>query len=527
MKILKAKEMTEVDRLSTEVFSVPSILLMENAGRSVAEEILKARPNLQGKRVYIFCGKGNNGGDGLVVARHLAMRGIQPEIFLHFDPSQYAGDALTNWEITRAMGLPVRITASKAEREGLFRSLPRPDLIVDALFGTGLSKPIGPDLHNIIAWINNCADTAFVVSVDIPSGLFADSPEIPGDAVRAHLTITFTALKVAQVVPPASDLAGKVIVVPIGSPRQLLENPGYLIELVDAGMARGALRPRPRAAHKGDFGHVFVVAGSRGKSGAALMAGLSALRTGAGLVTLCLPESLQSKLSGQVPELMSEWLPETPEGSLDSTGLSRLMDVLKPADSVVVGPGLTTNPGTQQTVVELVQNATVPVVLDADGLNAFAGRPEALRNHHGQPMAITPHPGEMARLLGLSIGEIQSDRLGTAREFAREHGCHVVLKGFQTVTADPRGRVIINSSGNPGMATGGTGDILAGMIGCFTAGWACSREDENKLVQHLAAAVYLHGLSGDLAVQDMGMECLAATDLLRFLPAAFKRISTE
>jgi ADP-dependent NAD(P)H-hydrate dehydratase / NAD(P)H-hydrate epimerase len=523
MKILTAQQMGEVDRLSTEQFGIPSVVLMENAGRSVAEELLQAVPRIRSAKILVVCGRGNNGGDGFVVARHLAMRGVRPEILLLADPGRLKGDALINWEIVKALKLPARAVPDTAEALGSLRRGRHSDVIVDALFGTGLSHPVDAALGEVIDWINTSG--AFVASVDIPSGLMANSPETPGPAVKASLTVTFTALKMSLVAPPAADHAGKVVVAPIGSPDPLVYAPQHRINLTDASIVSSTLRPRAKTSHKGTFGHVFVAAGSRGKSGAAIMTGLAALRSGAGLVTLYVPESLQRELVGRVPELMIEPLPETPDGTFSTSGLEQLLKALEQADVVVAGPGVTTVPETRQFVAALVRDARVPVVLDADGLNAFAGEPGLLRNAQGNPVVITPHPGEMGRLSGQSIQQVQANRLALAQDFSSTHGCVAVLKGFQTVTAVPSGTAYINPTGNPGLATGGSGDILAGIVGRFVAGWRRSGGDVESLGAAVASAVYIHGLAGDQAAGEKGVESLIATDLVPFLPGAFKRLA--
>ena len=529
MKILSAKQMAEVDRLTTERYRIPSILLMENAGRLTAEEIEKASPGFDSKKIIILCGRGNNGGDGFVVARYIALHNAQPSILLFAEPDKLKGDALTNYDIVQAMGLPIQVLATPAEAKSCLKKLASPDIIVDALFGTGLSKPIGPDYRPVVDWVNNNSARSFVAAVDIPSGLMADSGEVAGPAVRAHLTVTFSALKLAHLVPPASDFAGKVVLVPIGSPQALFETPEHRLNLVDADQVRSTLPERVRDSHKGSFGHVYVVAGSRGKSGAALMTGLSALRSGAGLVTLWLPNSLQKSVVGKFPELMTEVLPETEDGAPDRSGAERVLSLLHKMDALVLGPGVTTHHSTKKLVWELVRRSPVPVVLDADGINAFAPPAEPIRNEMNQPVILTPHPGEMARLIGKRIPDVQKDRLGIAGEFAKARRCYLVLKGFQTVIATPEGDLYINRTGNPGMATGGTGDILAGMMGRFAAAWKIrhTRHGQARLADFICAAVYLHGLAGDLGAEAEGTESLIATDLLRFLPAAFKRVSNS
>jgi NAD(P)H-hydrate epimerase len=526
MKILTAKQMAEVDRLTTDRYNIPSLLLMENAGRSVADELEKACPDAIHKRVLIFCGIGNNGGDGLVVARHLVCRGGSPEVLILGDPARFRGDALENWKMLQNLDLKVQILNGPEERESLLKRAPHVDVIVDALFGTGLSKPIGEDYRGIVGWINDARPRSLVIAVDIPSGVFADSPAIEGVSVQADVTVTFTALKTGLVLKPAADKAGRVVVVPIGSPAMLLENPEYRVDLIDVAQVRRTLPKRARDGHKGTYGHVFIVAGSRDKSGAALMAGLAALRSGAGLVTLMLPESLREDLIGKAPELMTVWLPETTGGTIDASAARSALGQLTEADAVVVGPGLSTNASTQKLVRMIVQHAPVPVVLDADGINAFSGNPAGLHNERGNPIAITPHPGEMARLLGVEIAHIQARRLEVAEEVSVKHGVFAVLKGFQTIVGTPSGRLYINTTGNPGMATGGTGDVLSGMMGRFMAAWKLQRRGANleSLADYLSAAVYLHGLAGDLAAAEQGEESLIATDLISCLPRAFKSI---
>jgi len=521
--------MAEVDRLTTERYRIPSILLMENAGRLTAEEIEKACPGFENKRIVILCGRGNNGGDGFVVARYLALHRAQPSILLFAEPEKLKGDALTNYEIAKAMDLPIQELAAPAMAKSYLKKLACPDIIVDALFGTGLSKPVGQDFRHVVDWINNNYDRSFITAVDIPSGLMADSGDVIGPAVKAHLSVTFSALKLAHLVPPASDFAGKVVLVPIGSPEPLFENPEFRLNLVDSTQVRATLPERIRDSHKGSFGHVYVVAGSRGKSGAALMTGLSALRSGAGLVTLWLPNSLQKSVAGRFPELMTEALPETEDGTPDRSGAERVLTQLQDKDVLVLGPGVTTHPSTKKLVWELVRRSPVPVVLDADGINAFAPPAEPIRNETNQPVILTPHPGEMARLIGKRIPDVQKDRLGIAREFARTRRCYLVLKGFQTVIATPDGDLYINTTGNPGMATGGTGDILAGMMGRFAAAWKIrhARQSHTRLADFICAAVHLHGLAGDLGAETQGTESLIATDLLRYLPAAFKRVANS
>ncbi len=529
MKILTSKQIGEVDRLTTERYGIPSLLLMENAGRSLVDELARILPDLGGKRVLVICGTGNNGGDGLVVARHLVGRAVCPEIWVLGDPGKYQGDALENWKMLQNLGLTVRVLPDSKSRSALLKRTPCPEVIIDGIFGTGLSRPVGPDFRKIIAWINEARPRAFVASIDIPSGIFSDSPSLPGPAVQADLTMTFTAPKVALILFPAAEKAGRLVVAPIGSPACLLENPEYRLELTERSRIRRTLPARARDSHKGAFGHVYVLAGSRDKSGAAIMTGLSALRSGAGLVTLMLPESLRRDVIGKVPELMTAWLPETSDGTSDAAAAKTVLDLLAQADTVVIGPGLSTHPSTKLLVVDVVHNSPVPVVLDADGINAFARTPEKLFNEAGHPIVITPHPGEMGRLLGIKTAEVQRRRLEIARDCAAQYGVFAVLKGYQSLVASPAGRVFVNTTGNPGMGTGGTGDILSGIMGRFVAGWQhrSDRNDRESLADFISAAVYLHGSAGDYAAAEKGEESLIATDLIAHLPDAFKGVYRE
>ncbi len=531
MKILTSAQMGEVDRLSSERFGIPSLLLMECAGKAVCDALLEAHGSLAGRRIVIVCGCGNNGGDGLVAARHLLSRGLSAEVILAGDPKRLRGDALANWKIHEQLGLPTTVLPAAADRRSFLRNAPQPDVLVDALFGTGLSRPLEGDYARLVEWINGISAKAKIVSVDLPSGLSADTGSLIGATVHAGLTVTFTALKPALVFPPAAECAGKVVVAAIGSPSELVQNRDYWLELTDRETVRRVVPARARQSHKGHYGHLFVVAGSHGKSGAALMAGMGALRAGAGLVTLGLPAGLKRHVVGRFPELMTEFLPETGGGAIAEGALGAIMARLAGMDAVVAGPGLSQSESTRKMVRLLVRRSPVPIVLDADGLNAFAGEPHRLENEHSQPIVITPHPGEMARLSGRTVAEIQETRIETARQFSRAHGCYTVLKGCQTIIVSPTGRTLVNGTGNPGMATAGTGDVLAGMVGRFVAGWARRRSERAasqgsaSLTDHLAASVYLHGLAGDLAASEAGEESLVATDLLRCLPGAFRGVS--
>jgi len=504
MKIVTAAEMREIDRVTSERFGVPSLTLMENAGTAVADFVLSRYPHAE--RIAVVCGKGNNGGDGFVAARKLHEAGKQVSILLLADPSEVKGDAA---EMLKR--LPI---APKNVKSGEALQLDA-DLIVDAILGTGFRPPVTGLYAEAIEAINDAR--APVVAVDIPSGADADATTPPTTLVaRAEAIVTFTAPRPAHVFAPLTR--GPTVVAPIGSPEEAIVTKTGL----NATTARDVsplLAPRVPDANKGKFGHVLVVGGSVGKAGAAAMAGMSALRVGAGLVTVATPASILPTVAGFAPELMTEPLAETDAGtiSLRAREYGRFDSIAKGKNVLAIGPGVSRNPESAEFVRTVVQNARVPVVLDADGLNAFEGAAQKL-DGKPRPLVLTPHPGEMARLLGSSVADVQRDRIGIARNFAREHNCILVLKGHRTLIAAPDGTTWVNMTGNPGMAKGGSGDVLTGM----SAGVLAQHSD--RVLASVVAAVYLHGLSGDVARNLVGEYSMVATDLLSMLPFAFQRL---
>lgn len=497
--------MREVDRRTMEL-GIPSLILMENAGHRVVEFLAERFAPLAGHRIVILCGKGNNGGDGFVVARqfHTRIRPRSLAVVLAGSPEELRGDAAENFRMLRLCGCPVKQEISPEMRNAT--------IVLDALLGTGLKGPATGRMLELIREINGGFPDAKIVAVDISSGLDSDTGAIPGEAVRADCTVTFTAPKVGQVLPPGCERVGELRVCSIGSPPDLYENDDSIyLSLVEATQLRPLFQPRKPGAHKGDFGHVLVIGGSRGKTGAAAMAGVAALRSGAGLVTVASAESAVPVVASHAPELMTEPLPETEMGSISLRAFDyeRLADLLRNKAVVALGPGLGTHPDTVAVVRRLVEESAQLMVIDADGLNALAGT-----EFKGRAPILTPHPGEMARLAGTSTSEVQADRVGVARTFAMERGVTLVLKGRRTVLAFPDGRVWVNPTGTPAMATGGAGDILTGMI----AGLLSQFPDEPETA--IAAAVYLHGRCGELGAAAVGEKVLLATDLLQFLPEA-------
>jgi NAD(P)H-hydrate epimerase len=511
MKITTPAEMREIDRVTSERFGMSSLTLMENAGTAIADFILQSHSGAN--RVTVVCGKGNNGGDGFVVARKLHRAGRVVEVMMLASRTELKGDALTMFE--RLPLRPVEVT-NEQELEGESeRSLSNCDLIVDAILGTGFRPPVTGLLADAIA-IMNRSDVP-IVAVDIPSGADSDSmtPQSGDGIARADAIITFTAPRPAHVF--GNLTRGPILIAPIGSPPEAIVS-ALDLEVTTPRDFAALLVPRPRDSNKGSYGHALIVGGSFGKSGAAAMAGMAALRAGAGLSTVATPARVLISIAAFAAELMTEPLPETAVGSISMAAAQsgRFSALTQPMTVVAIGPGIGRNPETVQFVHEAVHQTKVPLVVDADGLNAFEGQTNLLDGRR-RPLVLTPHPGEMSRLAGISIKAVQADRLNVARKFARDHGLVLVLKGNRTIIALPNGSAWVNPTGNPGMATGGTGDILTGM----TAGVIAQMP--NDYARAAIAAVYLHGLAGDVAAETMGEHSLVATDLLAGMPEAFRR----
>ena len=509
MKIVSASEMREIDRATSDRFGVPSLTLMEHAGTAVADFVMKHYP--QAKAAGVICGKGNNGGDGFVAARRLHEAGREVRLLLLAEPSELRGDAAEMFQ-----RLPVKpVIASsgeklKSDEAGVaFAS----DVLIDAILGSGFRPPVSELYGAAIKELN--ASRAPVVAVDIPSG--ADSDRMAGQdgaIARADAIITFTAPRPAHVFGQLTN--GPLVISPIGSPDEAVVS-SLKLNLTAARDVTPLCRLRPRDSNKGSFGHVLVVGGSLGKAGSAAMAGMAALRSGAGLSTVATPRSVLATVAGFHPELMTEPLDETSAGSIAIKANQQVAELAKNKTVLAIGPGISRHPETSEMVRTLVKNPSQVMVLDADGLNAFAGGAKGLLGTE-RLLVITPHPGEMARLASCSIAEVQHDRINVARNFSRDHGLILVLKGHRTVIAQPSGEVWVNPTGNPGMATGGTGDILTGMVAGLVA------QNPDRVIEAVIAAVYLHGLAGDVACESTGELSLVATDLITALPEAFRRV---
>ena len=515
MRILNAAQMREADRFTIEEIGIPSLVLMENAGRQVVAAIEAAYEARLNGRVAVLCGRGNNGGDGFVVARTLLQRGIDAAVFVIGALAEVRGDAKENLEILGRLGVTVVEIADEQSWELHFSEISQCTLIVDAIFGTGLKSALVGMMETIVADVN--ASSIPIVSIDLPSGLSADTPHILGDCIDASMTVTLAAPKLPLVLPPGEAHAGDVVIADIGIPHEVIDGvEGQRIELLTPEQLRDVVEPRAADSHKGDFGRVTIVAGSRGKTGASHLAAMGALRSGAGLVTVATPASLLPIVASMAPEFMTEPLAETVEGMVAETAIERLLELQH--DVIACGPGLGRGPGVGAFVRALLDRATVPLVLDADAIMVLADDPVGLVGREERDVIITPHPGEMARLIGSSVEEVQANRIDVATDFATTHRVYVVLKGHRTVIATPDGHVFINPTGNAGMATGGTGDVLTGMI----AAWVGQLLDAEAACR---LAVFLHGSAGDLAEAEEGQVAMTATDVIAHLGAALTRLT--
>ncbi len=510
--MLTAAEMREADRRTIEEIGVPGAVLMENAGVAVAAAVRERFPSA--RRIAVVCGKGNNGGDGFVAARHLLDRGAA--VWLLGWRTDVRGDAAVHLARYDAQGGRVHeVTSDNAWRQASAAALGG-DVVVDAILGTGLREAPTGLAAAVIADLAGVAPRA-VVAVDVPSGLSADTGDVSWPAVSAGLTVTFAAAKHCHAWPPACDRVGELRLADIGIPRALVEH--ARVWLLEAADAAAAWPPRDPAAHKGTFGHVLVIGGSLGKSGAAVLSALGALRSGAGLVTVATTAPALPLVAAARPELMTEPLEAAADGELAAAAVEHALELARSRDAVVLGPGLGQAAQTRAFVRAFAARCKVPLIVDADGLNAFGasdGAPAALDLLRRAPATVvTPHPGEMARLAGMPAAEVQARRLETARGVAERTGAVVVLKGQRTVIARADGRAAVNPTGNPGMATGGTGDVLSGIVGALLArgcdAWVAA-----------TAATYVHGLAGDRAAARLGQESLIAGDLVDALPEALR-----
>ncbi len=513
VKLLKADEMKAIDRQASSEYGIPSIILMENAGLRTLEVIEEILGESKNKSIIILAGKGNNGGDGLVIARHLLNSGAAVQVFLTGKADEFTADSRLNHDILVRMGACILPLMSDEDLDRLMLSLMNADLIVDALYGIGFKGSLGQFESRVVKMVNWCR--APVVAVDIPSGVEADTGKVHGLAVQASHTVTFALPKIGLVLEPGKEYVGTLSVADISIPAVLLADSAIRTNLINEQMVKTLFKPRVADSHKGTYGHALLIGGSPGMTGAVMMASLAALRTGAGLVTAAVPASLAAVVDSSLMEVMTAPLAETGQSAIALDALPAIENLLGTVSVCAIGPGMSRYPEAGAVIRFVLERAGVPVVIDADGLNALQDDITILKDRQ-VPVVLTPHPGEMARLAGKSIEEIQSDRVEFARSFAREWGVSLVLKGDKTVVANPAGEVYINISGNPGMATAGSGDVLCGIIAGLVA-------QGLKPQEAAFAGVYLHGLAGDLAARIKGERGLIAGDLIACLPEVIKQ----
>lgn len=523
MKVVTAAEMRNIDQNTIEDIGIPTIVLMETAGSQIVKRIEDCYPNTH--RIGIFVGKGNNGGDGLVIARQLAHSGRKVSIFLVSPQDSFTKEAQINLEISKNLGLHIQeiltidafsnILGNKPSTKGdIHSNITSYDLIVDAILGTGIRGKVRPHISNIINAINDLSVP--ILAVDLPSGLDADTGIPLGTCIHADRTVTIGLPKRGLLIHPGAELSGELDVVDIGFPHQVIELQDIKVNWITEKEAVEWIPPRPPTSYKGSYGRVLVVAGSTGMTGAAALASEAALRIGAGLVTLAIPECLNPILEEKLSEVMTLPMPETETGSFRLSSVSPILEyALKNNSVLAIGPGLSQHPETMEFVHQLIQEnhrqkLNLRIVIDADGLNALAQKKDLL-HLLGEKVVLTPHPGEMSRLIDIPAPKFESDRIRTSEEFAKEYGVTLVLKGAPTITSDSNGNTWINSTGNPGMATAGMGDVLTGVI----AGLIAQKVQTEKAA---ALGVYLHGLAGDIVAEQKGMHGLIATDVLNALP---------
>lgn len=529
--------MREIDRVTTGLYGIPSLVLMENAAAATARVIASTSPEIANSSVLVLCGRGNNGGDGAATARLLAHAGANVTAVLFGNIADTKGDARTNFEAlvslaqdsSAAKGV-VRLIecASDDDCQSLVneRLDESPDVIVDAVFGTGLTRPLHGVHAETARRVNALRDLAnsnpLVVSIDVPSGLSSDSPEPIGEAVQADITVTMTAPKIANVLPPASNYNGRLIVADIGSPADFISKaPTDLFLTEEADTRRWLVQTRyTPASHKNTHGHAVIVAGARGFTGAAALCANAAMRSGAGLVTVATPASAQAIVATQVmPEVMTAALAETDRGAVSDEAFDFFSKFSEKADVIAIGPGLSSEDDrTRKFVRQVVAHRRVPVVIDADGLNCLSPWPEDLRGSAQFPIVLTPHPGEMLRMMGTLDKSALNDRIAAARRFATEHEVILLLKGGRSLVAAPGGRVFLNSTGNAGLGTAGAGDTLTGVIAGFLA--QAQSSERVSALDTAIAALYVSGLAGDLAARKLGMRCMVASDIREHLSAA-------
>jgi ADP-dependent NAD(P)H-hydrate dehydratase / NAD(P)H-hydrate epimerase len=512
LSLVDSRQMMDLDEKAVRQFGMPSILLMENAGRSVIEEIERRFGSIDGAAILVVSGKGKNGGDGFVAARHAVQRGADVTVLFLGNQTELQGDVKSNYDVLKnAVG--TRLTLIRSFKGKEF-SRTRFDYIIDAIFGTSFHGEIHGKFKTVVEWINS-QNRSKIIAVDIPSGVNASTGECSSAFVRAHLTVTMALPKVGLFLGKGREATGSVAVADIQMPAPLmnqLKSQQFLVEEKDV---QQGLPVRSIEAHKQSVGKILILAGSKGLTGAALLCSESAMRSGAGAVALGIPSAIFSAVSRRTLEVMPFELPSTAEGSAASSSMESIVPKMKWADVILIGPGLSQNPETVKLVQKIIATSNKTLVIDADGLNALAKNISLLKKRKCKSVILTPHLGEFSRLSGLQVEEIEKNKIEIARSFARKNNVVLVLKGAPTIVADPEGDIYINPTGNPGMATAGSGDVLGGVIAALVG-------QHNTPVQAAINGVYVHGRSGDIARDDVGEMGMLASDIMRRIPTVLK-----
>jgi NAD(P)H-hydrate epimerase len=517
MYLVTASEMQKMDHQTIDSYGIPGRVLMENAGRGATEFCFNQFPQMDTIKVGIIAGRGNNGGDGFVIARYLSQKNVNVTVYLLAEPSKLSGDAAANFDLLGPIGVPVHIVPDLKSFDNVKDSIHDRELLIDALLGTGLKSDVRGFFREAIDFINSLDKP--LLSVDIPSGLNSDTGQPCGTSIRARATATFAFAKIGHFQYPGAELSGNLRIIDIGIPAHIVEKVAPKQFLLRSEDIRSYIKPRAQNTHKGRTGHLLILAGSPGKTGAAVMSASAAMRAGAGLVTLGVPQGLEPLVAARSLEVMTAALPEADGAVPGDVSLDAILRLLDRKSCLALGPGMGQSNQTRSLILQLMQQCQLPLVIDADGLNNLVGATDALQAYAG-PVIITPHPGEMARLIEKDISAVQEDRVRRAREFAQTFGVHVVLKGAATVIAHPDGFVFTNPTGNPGMASGGMGDVLTGLIaGFIVQGYPVEASC------HLG--VYLHGAAADTLLTQKGPWGFLASDLLDRIPAEISVVSTH
>ncbi|MDP4179979.1 MAG: NAD(P)H-hydrate dehydratase [Bacillota bacterium] len=514
MKVVTPEQMNMIDSEAINKIGIPSIVLMENAALKVVEEVLKGFDSICGKRIIVIAGKGNNGGDAFAAARHLYNKGALVKVFLTSQKSDIKNDPAINLKIIEKMKIETVELTDSSQIFDLEMELEGCDLILDGIFGTGFKGQVKGLIDEIIDAINNSGK--LTIAIDIPSGINGENGKIEGKCIKADKTVTFVLPKIGLSVYPGCDYTGELAVSDIGIPDFIIKSLNIKTNIICKEEVSSIIPVRSSQSSKGDYGRVFIVSGSTGMIGSGCLCANAALRSGAGLVYLGVPASLAGIYQSHLLEPITFPLEDHTKGYLADESCGEILKKMQNMKVLAIGPGLSTNENIKEIMINIFENSSIPLVLDADALNAVSEDISMLKKIK-VPCVITPHPGEMSRLLGISIKDIQNDRIKLAMKFADKYNVITVLKGMRTIIALPDGNIHINPTGNPGMATAGTGDVLTGIIAGFIGQ---GMEPEKAAI----AGVYIHGLAGDMTAEKMGQHGLIAGDLVKELPYAIKKL---